>query len=503
MKTKFKRSVVLCVAAGIVVCAHAQVSNSVAPRSKERPTIRLNFRQAPLENVLSYLSDAAGYTIILHTPLRGNIDAWNNQPLTPAEAIEVLNVALNKNGLSAIEEGRTITIMTTTDAKKGNTPVKRGAALNEIPANNEIVTQIIPLNHLNAAELLRDLQALIPTSAMPTSNDGGNAIIITDTQVNIRHLVEIVRILDTSLAAATRIRVFPLQFADSKSLTAILKELFSADTARDAQAGQTGPGNFGRGGGPGGPGGPGNLAAVPTSNRSSARASNASRVLAVSDDRGNAVIVAAPEDVMTTIADLIQSMDVNVSDVSELRVFRLKNSDPTEMVEVLSNLFPDETKSNGNNNSNGPTFGLPFSGPTPNVASSSSAGAPSERAKKQEHVVAVADPRTSSIIVSASHASMKAVADVVAQLDSDSKKKRKVYIYSLNNGDPQQVQQVLQNIFESDQNNNSSARSSAQNSLLTARAQQQTQSGRNSTTGSGMNSGGGAGSSAGAGTAGR
>src|SRR5437764_1322008 len=64
----------------------------VLPRGsvREEPTLRLNFRGAPLETVLSYLSDAAGYTVIVQAPLSGTLDAWNAQLLTRSEAMEVL-----------------------------------------------------------------------------------------------------------------------------------------------------------------------------------------------------------------------------------------------------------------------------------------------------------------------------------------------------------------------------------------------------------------------------
>src|SRR5260221_12924666 len=78
----------------------AQRIKVVVPPSlpaKEEATLRLNFRGAPMETVLSHLSEAAGYTIILRTPLRGTLDVWNNQPMTKTEALEALNAALNKN----------------------------------------------------------------------------------------------------------------------------------------------------------------------------------------------------------------------------------------------------------------------------------------------------------------------------------------------------------------------------------------------------------------------
>src|SRR4051812_14390302 len=56
-----------------------------APGSGADLQLRMNFRGVPLEAVLNYLSEAAGFTIILETRLEGKIDAWSNQPLNKAE----------------------------------------------------------------------------------------------------------------------------------------------------------------------------------------------------------------------------------------------------------------------------------------------------------------------------------------------------------------------------------------------------------------------------------
>ena len=45
-----------------------------APASSREEGLRFNFRGAPLESVLNYLSEAAGFVIVLETPVRGTID---------------------------------------------------------------------------------------------------------------------------------------------------------------------------------------------------------------------------------------------------------------------------------------------------------------------------------------------------------------------------------------------------------------------------------------------
>ena len=62
-------------------------------------------------------------------------------------------------------------------------------------------------------------------------------------------------------------------------------------------------------------------------------------------------------------------------------------------------------------------------------------------------VLAVPDPRTSSIIVMASKTLMPQIADMIAELDSDKGRKEVVGFYDLQNADPQDVQSALQDLF--------------------------------------------------------
>ncbi len=461
-------------------------------------SLRLNFRAAPLEMVLNYLSEAAGFIIVLETEVKGKIDAWSNQPVTQEEALTILNSALSKNGYAALRNGRTLTVVSKETAKKREIPVKSGNNPAAIPKTDEMVTQIIPVNFINAAQLTQNLQPLLPAEASMTANEAGNALVITDTQASIRRITEIIRALDTSGSEATVVRVFSLRYADSKQIVTMIKELFPSpadqqnnNNARRGGGGGGGGGPFGGGNPFGGGGGGGGNATAATSNN---RAANA-KVVVAADEHSNSVAVRAPDDIMSTIETLINSVDTNVEDVTELRVFRLKYSDPTEMATVLAGLFPDETKSNDNNRGQVRFGGGPFGGfgGNQNTAASSS----SDRAKKQGRVITMPDQRTGSIIVSAARDLMPQISQMITQLDSNPAKKQQVFVYDLENADPQQVQEVLKNLFENTQNQNRrSSSSSSQNSALTTRStQSQNNNTRSGTTGGGTtgsgNSGGG------------
>jgi type II secretory pathway component GspD/PulD (secretin) len=313
--------------------------------------LRMNFRNAPLEMVLNYLSDAAGFIIVLDTRVNGNFSVISSHPMTKDEAVDLLNSVLNKNGYAAIRNGRTLTIVDKNEAKTRDIPVKSGNNPGDIPNNAEIVTQIIPIRFVEARQLVSDLTSFVSPQATVVANEAGNAVVITDTQSNIRHLTEIIRAIDNSAEAETEIRVFRLKYASPADVASELSSIFpSASSGGAAQTPVSFRGGGGRGGGPGqffaqmmGMGGGGG--------GSSDRVKKATQVTAVADSRIQAVIVTAPKDLMEQIAIMMTDLDTASSRDQNVFVFHMNNGDPQQAVQVLQNMFQSTSARSGTSSS--------------------------------------------------------------------------------------------------------------------------------------------------------
>jgi type II secretory pathway component GspD/PulD (secretin) len=316
--------------------------------------LRLDFRNAPLEMVLNYLSDAAGFIIVLDTRVNGNVSVISSHPMTRDEAVDLLNSELNKNGYAAIRDGRTLTIVDKNDAKTRDIPVKTGNNPDLIPKNAEIVTQIIPIRFVEARQLVSDLTSFVSPQATVVANEEGNSIVITDTQSNIRHLAEIIKAIDSSAEAETEIRVFRLKYASPTDVASELESVFPNGTSgNNAQS----PIRFGgMGGGPGGffarmMGGGGGGAPAAAGTGSNDRVKKATQVTAVADARIQAVIVTASKDLMEQIAGMMNDLDVPSSRDQKVYVFHMNNADPQQAAQVLQNMFQSGSTSRGSSGS--------------------------------------------------------------------------------------------------------------------------------------------------------
>ncbi len=467
--------------------AAAPVAPPAPPEPADKAELHLNFRNAPLDLVLNYMSEAAGYIIVLETSVRGTIDVWSNTPVTKAEALGLLNSALNKNNYAAILEGRTLTILSKSDAKTRENPIVVGSDAVAIPKDEQIVTQIIPVKGMSASSLIRDISSLIPSTATVTANEGGNSLIMTDTRRNVRRVVEIVQALDGTVAGAASIRVFPLKFADAKALATTIKELFPDTTGAGAAGGRGGRGGGGGIGGFGGFPGFGGGGGTDTgfSSGSTRNSTTATKVGAVADEFSNSLIVTASESQLKTIETLVKSVDTDQVDLTEIKVFALLNADPTETADQITKLFPDTSSSSQNTGGRGGGFGG-FGGPGGlfgggGATRTGGNGATSDRSKKMGKVIAVAEPRTRSLIVSAAKEMMPQIDAMVRSLDLSPAKKQKVRTYNLENASVTEVEAVLRAQFEAQNSRNTQ---NTQNNALTTRQNQ-----ANQTTQQGLTSG--------------
>ena len=403
--------------------------------------IKLNFQNASLGDVLSYLSEAAGFIIVQDAPPTGTVTVVSKQAMSADEAVDLLNSVLIEKGFAAIRNGRILKIVNRADAQRKDLPVKAGSDPNLIPRKDEMVTQILPVRYLEASKLVENLRPLLAADATVSANDSSNSILLADTQTNVRRIAQIIRALDTSVSSISTIQVFPLQFADSKSLATVLTQLFTTENQRGTQGqgggqrgGFTPPWFGGRGGG-----------TQPQTPQSPAQQA-ATRVIAVSDDQSNSVVVSAPEEILASISEIIHRLDTNIADITETRIFPLQHADATELANLISTLYADNDT---NTTQTRRTAGAPAAPGGQGRGNAAASVGRSERSLLQTRVVAVPDPRTNAVLISAARDMITQIALMIGRLDASDTKKQHVFIHSLDNADPDNVATILRGMFSS------------------------------------------------------
>jgi type II secretory pathway component GspD/PulD (secretin) len=269
--------------------------------------------------------------------------------VTRTEAVQLLNLALDKNGYTATVKGRNLIVSSKEEARKRNIPIRTGNDFREIPDNAEMVMQIIPLERIDATQAAADLATLLPSSATIKANQDSNSLIVTDTQSNIRHIVELISSLDGSSGSVSAMKVFPLKNADPVEMAQLITSLFQQPGATGGGGTQAAPGQFGPGGGAvmaaaiaaarGGRGGP------TTGSRGGSRSSQTrgTPVVAVADPRTYSVIVTGSREALVDVGEIIEQLDSNDGRKQKVFVYTMENGDVKQVEAILKNLFPSSS----------------------------------------------------------------------------------------------------------------------------------------------------------------
>jgi len=178
----------------VIVCVALILGFSgAALRAQTNEPVTLNFQEAELGAVIETIGRITGRNFVVDPRVKGRVTVISPGPLRPAEVYQIFLSVLEVNGFSAVEEGAVTKIVPDVNARQSGTPVRIGT---QQPAEDGLVTQVIPLTYIPAAQLVPVLRPLVPQNGLVAAYADTNTLLISDQAANVGRLVEIVRALD-------------------------------------------------------------------------------------------------------------------------------------------------------------------------------------------------------------------------------------------------------------------------------------------------------------------
>jgi len=291
----------------------------------------MEFQDATLDTILNYLAEEAGLVVVNEADLDERITVFNRQPISLDEAINMLNTVLFEKEYTAIRRGRLLKIVELSEARSQSVPVRFGNDPTEIGESDTIITQIIPIRYADAGDIAGDIEDLIDDDfATLSANSSSNALILTDTEANIRRIVEIVSALDKSISQVTELRVFQLEFADAADTARLIEDTFEAAPSIEEAVGRVIQQRFSRGGRGEGGGDSGGTSGQ-----------QGRTVTASADERTNSIVVSASPEVMESIASVIEDLDSDTTAKESVLIYHVRNMQATDLETIFNNLFED------------------------------------------------------------------------------------------------------------------------------------------------------------------
>lgn len=431
------------------------------PKGTNGVPTRLAFDQAPLEVLLYAYADVAG-KILLPAPnlpkTQVTLKTFEDRELTKEQYLTAIEATLTMNGV-VIEPFDKI-FLRAFERKSVRTQGIRTAmempATNAVPEKGRVISQLIRLRHITAEEAQKALEGFKDPNGLFQVFERNNTILVTDTQENINRMLEVVRELDVANPVLEDVFVRQIQYAVATEIKTALETIVT-ESQKEGQQATSGPKASGA---------PGFTSARPATpqpgrllnlhNRSGlnkpepapatpnvtmmAQVSDADRgmirgkVLILADDRSNKLIIITTKTNMDFFDKVIETLDVETTPEVNVEVIRLKYAESEDVASMLNDLIGNGSSSSQAKNN--PNANAAKNGAANRNLTQTRAGAGGAATRPQttnptfsktaastlgelnkDNIKILADKRINGIVVMARKADMKAVKEVIEDMD--------------------------------------------------------------------------------------
>jgi general secretion pathway protein D len=321
-----------------------------APALGQSATITPNYKDADLRQIIEAVSEVTGRNFIIDPRVKAQVTMLSSTPMSPDAFYQAFLSILEVHGYVAVPSGDLIKIVP--DANARQVP---GLDLPSGPveAGDELVTQVIQVQNVGAAQLVPILRPLIPQYGHLAAHPASNMLIISDRAANVDRMVKIVHRID--LAGDEEIEVIRLEHASAGDVVRVVTTL--TQSANRAESG---------------------VAALGL----------------VADERTNSVLISGDRANRLRIRALITHLDTPLEQGGNTQVIYLNYADAEDLAGRLNDQASQIT------------------GEAQGGQQGASAGG-----RQRDGITIWAEPATNALVVTAPPEAMRVLKSVISQLD--------------------------------------------------------------------------------------
>jgi general secretion pathway protein D len=296
--------------------------------------IVFNFDNADVEVVIQAAAEIVGFNYVLAPQARGRkVTVQTIGKIASDDVFNVLLTILDVNGLTAVRSGNVYRIVAREAAPQSSVRTAVGRDVDPLRAGDEILTQIVPLRYIGAADAVNLLRPFVAQQGAVTSHRETNLLILTDTAANIRRLLEILKLADVQVAV-DELQIIPIRNADAQELAQLLNQIFATGRLRAGTA--TAPGL------PAPPPAPSGAPGAPAPPRP--LGTDVGQIvdhppLIVAERRSNSLVVHARKQELETILQLIAKLDVDLYGGQRVFIYFVENTKAKELAVTLEAIY--------------------------------------------------------------------------------------------------------------------------------------------------------------------
>ena len=295
----------------------------------------LNFDNADIEVVVQAAAEIVGFNYVFGPNVRGRKVTVQTVGKIPREdVLPFLLTVLDANGLAAVETDGVYRIITRDAAPQISVRTVVGRDPAPGLAGGEMVTQVVPLSFLSAADAVTILRPFVAAEGSVSAHRETNLIILTDTAANIRRLLDIVKVMDVPVALEEP-QIIPLQYADAQEIAQLLNQMF-AGRVRGAGGAIVAPGSPAAA--PPAPGAPPAPRPPVVGGEITAGAPERPPLI-VAERRSNSIVVHARKQDLEAIRRLVERLDVNMRGGQQVFVHFAENTKARDLATTLDAIY--------------------------------------------------------------------------------------------------------------------------------------------------------------------
>ncbi len=319
-----------------------------------------NYKDADLSQIIEAVSAVTGKNFIVDPRVKAQVTMLSSSPMSPNAFYEAFLSILQVHGFVAVPSGDTIKIIPDANARQ--------VPANDLPGrvsatSDEIVTQVVAVRNVSAAQLVPILRPLIPQYGHLAAYPASNMLIISDRASNVNRLMRIIQRIDQQGDEA--VDVVQLQHASAAEVVRIVNSLY------------TGAGAAAEGGG-------------------------SPQVKIISDDRTNSVLISGEASQRLRLKTLVAHLDTPLATGGDTQVRYLNYADAEKIAAKLREQIQ----------------GIAAAAMPAGAAGGAAGSAPVLSGSGGDKSVSIwAEPQTNALVVTAPPKVMRSVMAIVDRLD--------------------------------------------------------------------------------------
>ena len=186
-----------------------------------------NFREADMRQVIEAVGEVTGRNLLVDPRVTGQVTFLSYTPMSAEAFYEAFLATLSVHGFIAVEADDIVRIVPDATAR-----VHPGVAAGT--DGDRIVTQVMQLDNVGAAQLVPILRPLIPQYGHLAAHPGTNTLIIVDRGSNVTRMLTIIERMDQ--AFDNEIEIIRIENASAAEVVSLITMLNQANAAEGVPA---------------------------------------------------------------------------------------------------------------------------------------------------------------------------------------------------------------------------------------------------------------------------